>query len=89
MEAIVDKLLKPLWGSVFNSSKILWLLFYETLKAILLQLPWRIVLERFLTRLVVALLKWLKSLSSNLVVDETIKDILYALRKKGLPQAKL
>lgn len=56
----------------------------ETLLAMLMRVGWRIVAERFLTRLVLWGLERLMNMSTNQVVKETFNDVLLSLKGKGL-----
>lgn len=51
------------------------------------KINWRIVIERFLTRVLVLILRWVKGLSSNTLVNSTVEDLLAQLREHGLAQA--
>ncbi len=85
----VKSILSKALSLVTGGSKTLFILLWEILQAIMSQITWTVVLERFLTRLLVGTLKWLKELSSNQLVDETIEDILDGLRQKGLREARV
>lgn len=50
--------------------------------------PWAVILERLLTRLLVACLKWLSRLSTNEVWVDTVNDLLKLLKEKGLKEAE-
>ncbi|MFG0887547.1 hypothetical protein [Vibrio sp. CJQ_6] len=58
----------------------------EVLKGLFFQIGWKIVLERFATRLVVWGLETLKGLSTNDVLQETVDDIINALQGKRLKE---
>ncbi|MDN4696294.1 hypothetical protein QYZ44_21460 [Vibrio parahaemolyticus] len=58
----------------------------EVLKGIFLQITWQVILERFATRLVVWGLETLKNLTTNDVLQETVDDIINALRGKRLKE---
>ena len=51
--------------------------------------PWEVILERLLTRFLVTSLKWLSRLSTNQVWQDTVDDLLAALKGKGLKEAEL
>jgi hypothetical protein len=68
---------------------ITWVLVLELLKAIIGRIAWRVVLERFFTRVIIEALKRLKTLSTNRVVDETVDSILIQLGEDGLLMAKI
>ncbi len=56
----------------------------ETLLAMIAKIGWRIVAERFLTRLVLWSLEKLAGMSTNQVVRETVADVVASLQGKGL-----
>ncbi|TOZ70081.1 hypothetical protein [Vibrio parahaemolyticus] len=58
----------------------------EVLKGLVFQIGWKIVLERFATRLVVWGLETLKGLSTNDVLQDTVDDIINALQGKRLKE---
>ncbi|AGB11028.1 TPA: hypothetical protein ACPVYA_004281 [Vibrio parahaemolyticus] len=58
----------------------------EILKGLLMQVAWKVVLERFATRTVIWGLEKLRDLSSNDVVQETVDDVIYSLRGKRLKE---
>ena len=58
----------------------------DVIKGILFQIGWKVVLERFATRLILWGLSALKQLSTNDVVDETIEDVMASLRGKRLKE---
>ncbi|MEK2149705.1 hypothetical protein WOC01_00465 [Vibrio parahaemolyticus] len=58
----------------------------EVLKGLFFQIGWKIILERFATRLVVWGLETLKGLSTNDVLQETVDDIINALQGKRLKE---
>lgn len=58
----------------------------EVLKGIFFQITWKIIVERFATRLVVWGLETLKDLSTNDVLQETVDDIIASLQGKGLKE---
>ncbi|MBO0161532.1 hypothetical protein J0692_04730 [Vibrio alginolyticus] len=58
----------------------------EVLKGLFFQIGWKIILERFATRLVVWGLETLKGLSTNGVLQETVDDIIAALQGKRLKE---
>lgn len=57
---------------------------WEVLKALFLQISWKIIVERFATRMVIWGLEKLKSLTTNDVAQETVDDILLSLQGKRL-----
>ncbi|EGQ8300076.1 hypothetical protein QPI28_000627 [Vibrio parahaemolyticus] len=58
----------------------------EVVKGLFFQIGWKIILERFATRLVVWGLETLKGLSTNDVLQETVDDIIAALQGKRLKE---
>ena len=62
---------------------------WEVLKGLLFQIGWRIVFERFTTRLVIWGLETLKNLTTNDVVEETVNDVLLSLQGKRLKEIPL
>lgn len=58
----------------------------EVLKGLVFQIGWKIILERFATRLVVWGLETLKGLSTNDVLQETVDDIIASLQGKRLKE---
>lgn len=58
----------------------------EVVKGLFFQIGWKIILERFATRLVVWGLETLKGLSTNDVLQETVDDIIEALQGKRLKE---
>lgn len=63
---------------------IIIMLLKEIVLSMLAKLTSRVILERFMTRLVVYGLNKLKSYSSNNVVDETVTDIIEHLKGRKL-----
>jgi len=58
----------------------------EVLKGLVLQITWKVILERFATRLVVWGLEVLKNLTTNDVVQETVDDVIASLQGKRLKE---
>lgn len=58
----------------------------EVLKGLFFQVGWKIILERFATRLVVWGLEILKGLTTNDVVQETVDDVVASLQGKRLKE---
>ncbi|MCR9569961.1 hypothetical protein NB524_06315 [Vibrio alginolyticus] len=58
----------------------------EVVKGLFFQIGWKIILERFATRLMVWGLETLKGLSTNDVLQETVDDIIAALQGKRLKE---
>lgn len=59
----------------------------DSFAAIFSKIAWKVVIERFLTRMTVLTLRWVKGLTSNTLVDSTVDDILAQLRASGLAAA--
>ena len=55
--------------------------------AMLMQIDWRVILERLLTRVMVGCLNWLASLSTNQIYKATVTDILKDFQDRGLVKA--
>jgi hypothetical protein len=70
------------------ASAISWQLLQDTATAVLGRIQWTVVLERLLTRLLISLLHWIKRLSTNDVVDETVDLIAAMLEEKRLAKAR-
>lgn len=62
---------------------------WEVLKGLLLQIAWKVIVERFATRVVVWGLEKLKSLTTNDVAQDTVDDILLSLQGKRLKEVPL
>lgn len=59
---------------------------FDVLKGLVFQIGWKIILERFATRLVVWGLETLKGLSTNDVVQGTVDDVIASLQGKRLKE---
>ncbi|MEZ8924015.1 hypothetical protein AB6D87_04900 [Vibrio lentus] len=64
--------------------KTLW----EVVKSLVLQVAWKVILERFASRLVIWGLERLKTLTTNDVTQETVSDIIYSLKGKKLKEVE-
>lgn len=62
---------------------------WEVLKGLLLQIAWKVIVERFATRVVVWGLEKLKSLTTNDVAQDTVDDILLSLQGKRLKEVPI
>jgi hypothetical protein len=69
------------------ASALSWQLLQDTVTAVLGRIQWTVVLERLLTRLLIGLLHWIKQLSTNDLVDETVDLIAQMLEQKRLLKA--
>ena len=69
-------------------SALTWKLVADTFSAVVGRITWTVVLERLLTRGLVATLRWLKELSTNDVVDETVELIIAMLEEKRLARVR-
>jgi len=58
----------------------------EVLKGMFFQIGWKIILERFATRLVVWGLETLKGLTTNDVMQNTVDDVIASLQGKRLKE---
>ena len=63
---------------------ILFTMLKEVFMALVAKVAFKVVLERFSTRLVIYGLEKLKGYSTNEVVDETVQDVINQLKGKGL-----
>lgn len=64
--------------------KTLW----EVLKGLFFQVAWKVILERFASRLVIWGLDKIKTLSTNDVTQETVNDIILSLKGKKLKEVE-
>lgn len=64
--------------------KTLW----EVLKGLFFQVAWKVILERFASRLVIWGLEKIKSLSTNDVTQETVNDIILSQKGKKLKEVE-
>ncbi|EKO3439111.1 hypothetical protein RRK63_002861 [Vibrio fluvialis] len=64
--------------------KTLW----EVLKGLFFQVAWKVILERFASRLVIWGLEKIKNLSTNDVTQETVNDIILSLKGKKLKEVE-
>lgn len=62
-------------------------LFKDAVSALLGRIAWKILVERLVTRMVVAGLRKLQSMSSNRLVKQTVDDFLNQLQADGLKKA--
>ena len=58
----------------------------EILKGLFFQIGWKVILERFASRLVVWGLEALRDLSTNDVIQETVDDVIASLQGKRLKE---
>jgi hypothetical protein len=63
---------------------ILFTMLKEIFLSLVAKITFKVVLERFSTRLVIYGLEKLKDYSTNDVVDETVQDVINQLKGKGL-----
>lgn len=61
---------------------------WEVFKGIFFQITWKVILERFATRLVIWGLEKIKSLSTNDVTQDTMDDIIMSLKGKKLKEVE-
>ncbi|PNH91345.1 hypothetical protein [Vibrio diazotrophicus] len=64
--------------------KTLW----EVLKGMFFQVAWKVILERFASRMVIWGLEKIKVLSTNDVTQETVNDIILSLKGKKLKEVE-
>ncbi|WP_221800520.1 hypothetical protein [Oceanobacter mangrovi] len=64
-----------------------WKLFADAISALIGRIGWQIIIERMVTRIVVAGLRQLESMTSNRLVTETVDDIIKQLQADGLKKA--
>lgn len=64
--------------------KTLW----EVLKGLFFQVAWKVILERFASRLVIWGLEKIKTLPTNDVTQETVNDIILSLKGKKLKEVE-
>ena len=67
---------------------IIWKLFKEAGLAMIRKLPWAVLVERFLSRVIVAGLRKLAKLTTNTLDDETVEDVIRSLKRPDLPEVK-
>ena len=79
---MIAKVLTRLLGT------LTWKLVIDTLEAVLGRIKWAVILERLLTRVLVALLDWVASLNTNTLTQETVADLKEQLLKNGLKKAE-
>jgi len=65
-------------------SAVLLSLLKEVTLSVVGKVTWKVIFERFYTRLLVHSLEKIKKMNTNEVVDETVDDIIYALKGKRL-----
>ncbi|BDU38741.1 hypothetical protein [Vibrio nigripulchritudo] len=64
--------------------KTLW----EVVKGLFFRIAWKVILERFATRLVIWGLEKIASLSTNTVTTETVNDIIQSLKGNKLKEVE-
>ena len=65
-------------------TSILFTMLKEVFMSLAAKIAFKVVLERFSTRLVIYGLEKIKGYSTNEVVDETVQDVINQLKGKGL-----
>ncbi len=68
--------------------KIVFKTVWEVIQGLLFQVAWKVVLERFASRLVIWGLEKLKSLSTNDVTQDTLDDVIMSLKGKKLKEVE-
>ena len=71
--------------AIFNS--LTWKLLVDAISALIGRIGWKIIVERLITRLVVAGLRKLASMTTNKLMKETVEEIVNQLLKDGLKKA--
>ncbi len=79
---MIAKLLTRLLGT------LTWKLVMDAAEAIMGRIKWAVILERFLTRVLVALLDWVAGMSTNTLTQATVADIKEQLLRNGLKKAE-
>ncbi|MGL4225941.1 MAG: hypothetical protein ACRCSE_12595 [Vibrio sp.] len=69
-------------------TKVLGKTLWDVAKGIFFQITWKVILERFASRLVIWGLEEIKSLSTNNVTQETVDDIIMSLKGKKLKEVE-
>ncbi|MBY8292838.1 hypothetical protein KW537_21425 [Vibrio fluvialis] len=69
-------------------TRILGKTLWEVLKGLFFQVAWKVILERFASRLVIWGLEKIKTLSTNDVTQETVNDIILSLKGKKLKEVE-
>ncbi|MCD8522568.1 MAG: hypothetical protein LRY66_06035 [Saccharospirillaceae bacterium] len=72
--------------AIFNS--LTWKLLVDAISALIGRIGWKIIVERLITRLVVAGLRKLASMTTNTLMKETVEEIVNQLLKDGLKKAR-
>lgn len=62
-------------------------LFQDAFSALLGRIGWRIIVERLVTRIVVAGLNKLVAMTSNQLIQQTVDDMIKQLKQDGLKKA--
>jgi hypothetical protein len=60
----------------------------EALVSLFGKLPWEVLVERLVSRVVVAGLRKLAKMTTNTLDDETVEDIIRSLKRPDLPEVK-
>lgn len=60
----------------------------EALVSLFGKLPWAVLVERLVSRVVVAGLRKLAKMTTNTLDDETVEDIIRSLKRPDLPEVK-
>ncbi len=72
--------------AIFNS--LTWKLLVDAISALIGRIGWKIIVERLITRWVVAGLRKLASMTTNKLMKETVEEIVNQLLKDGLKKAR-
>lgn len=60
----------------------------EALFSLFGRLPWAVLVERLVSRVAIAGLRKLASMTTNTLDDETVEDVIKSLRRPDLPEVK-
>jgi hypothetical protein len=60
----------------------------EALVSLFGKLPWGVLVERLVSRVVVAGLRKLAKMTTNTLDDETVEDVIRSLKRPDLPEVK-
>ncbi len=82
LKALFEILVKDLLAGILLESV------KDVVKKFVEKTPWTVIVERFLTRLLVFCLKWLSSLTTNTLWVDTVNDLITALKGQGLKEAR-
>ena len=67
---------------------VVWNLLKEAGLSLIRKLPWAVLVERLVSRITVAGLRKLASMTTNTLDDETVEDVIQTLKRPDLPEVK-